>query len=121
MPKYNFSCEKCKIESHAFVPAKVHTIKCPSCGAEMVRLLPNINSPTEVKEIVDPYLNKRLNKDHDLIMKERRRSHFLNVEIPRLIDTYSLETCLENGWLVYNDKGELVVNKNWIPSEKRKV
>lgn len=31
--------------------------------------------------------------------------------VPRLIQTHSLETALEEGWLVYNDKGELEIGK----------
>ena len=118
MPKYNFVCKDCKIEAHYYVSSKVESIDCPSCNNKMHRQLPQTNSPTQVKELIDPYLNKRLDKDHDSIMKERKRNHYIDVEIPRLIERYSIETCLENKWLIYNDKGELVVNKNWMPSEK---
>jgi hypothetical protein len=116
MPKYKFICESCKNESLKFVPTTVETIDCSICSAKMVRQFPNINSPTEVRELVDPYLNKRLNKDHDEIMKERRDNFYWEVEVPRLVEKYSLETCLEQQWLKYNDKGELVINK---PPSKR--
>jgi len=116
MPKYNFKCPSCDNKSTKFVPSTVETVDCSVCGSKMQRQLPNINSPTEVKEVVDPYLNKRLNKDHNDIMKARKANYFRDVEIPRLVEKYSLETCLEQRWLVYNDKGELVINKNWVPS-----
>ena len=84
----------------------------------MQKQMPTIGGPTEVRELVDPYLNKTHLKDQEIIMKDRRRNHFAEVEIPRLVDTYSVETCIENKWLVYNDKGELVINKDWVPSGK---
>lgn len=121
MPKYNFTCDSCENKLHKYVSTSIETITCPKCGQSMKRDLPTINSNSEVREVVDPYLNKRLNKDHNAIMSERKREHYLNVEIPRLIEKYSLETCLENKWLVYNDKGELVINKDWTPSKASKV
>jgi hypothetical protein len=117
MPKYNFVCESCSIKTHKYVSAKTETVVC-TCGKNMHRQLPVIEGQTEVRELIDPYLNKRHVKDQDTLLKDRRRTHFADVEIPRLVDTYSVETCLENKWLVYNDKGELVINKNWVPSGK---
>lgn len=115
MPKYNFTCKTCSFKTHKYVPTSVETSTCPECGQEMIRELPNINSQTEVREVVDPYTNKTWIKDQQEILKERRNKHFKEVEIPRLVETYSLETCLENKWLVYNDKGELTINKDWTP------
>lgn len=118
MPKYNFICDKCQTKVHKYVSVSVETLPCSICYQIMQRELPNTNAPTEVKELVDPYTNITWNKDHEAIMQERKRLHYVNVEIPRLVEKYSLETCLENKWLTYNDKGELIINKNWIPSSK---
>lgn len=115
MPKYNFTCTKCATKTHKYVPISVETITC-ECGEMMSRDLPNTNSPTEVRELVDPYTNITWGKDHEAVMKKRRDDHYWEVEVPRLVQTYSIETCLEQGWLIYNDKGELVVNK---PPSKR--
>jgi hypothetical protein len=115
MPKYNFTCPKCETKTHKYVPTTVEHIACV-CGEQMNRDLPNTNSATEVREIVDPYTNKRWGKDHEAVMKKRKEDHYWEVEVPRLVQTYSLETCLEQGWLIYNDKGELVINK---PPSKR--
>jgi len=82
----------------------------------MKRELPIISGQTEVREVIDPLLNKRHHKDQKEMLKERRREHFVNSEIPRLVDKYSIETCLENKWLIYNDKGELIINKDWVSS-----
>jgi hypothetical protein len=82
----------------------------------MDRQLPNTNAPTEIRELVDPYTNVTWGKDHEAVMKHRKETHYWEVEVPRLVQTYSIETCLEQGWLIYNDKGELVINK---PPSKR--
>lgn len=116
MPKYNFTCTKCLAKTHKYVPVKVETIACPTCGEQMNRDLPNTNSATEVRELVDPYTNVTWGKDHEAVMKQRREDHYWEVEVPRLVEKYSKETCLEQGWLIYNDKGELVINK---PPSKR--
>lgn len=116
MPKYIFTCPSCQKEEHKYTPSTVSTVECKECKAAMERNLPNTNSATEVRELVDPYTNITWGKDHEAVMKERRAQHFRDVEIPRLVDKYSIETCLENKWLVYNDKGELTINKNWVPS-----
>lgn len=116
MPKYNFTCNKCTTTTHKYVPVSVETLPCSVCGEVMTRNLPNTNSPTEVREVVDPYTNTTWGKDHELVMKNRKDTHFWEVEVPRLVQTYSTQTCLEEGWLVYNDKGELVIGK--APSKR---
>lgn len=116
MPKYVFACPKCKSEITAYVPSTVVEQQCQACLSMMERRLPNISGQTEVREVVDPYTNKRWGKDHEAVMKKRKEDHYWEVEVPRLVEQYSLETCLEQGWLIYNDKGELVVNK---PPSKR--
>lgn len=115
MPKYYFYCEKCNKRVHRYTSVSTTDIVC-ECGDSMIREMPHINGQTEVREIVDPYLNTTHNKDQKSIIEQRKEQHYWEVEVPRLIQTYSLETCLEQKWLVYNDKGELVVNK---PPSKR--
>lgn len=116
MPKYNFVCSACGHSLIRFVSVSVETYECPMCGQQMNRQFPNISDSTEVRELVDPYLNRRLNKDHKDLIKDRREKYYWEVEVPRLVQKYSLQTCLEQGWLKYNDKGELVINK---PPSKR--
>ena len=81
----------------------------------MVRQLPGSGSQV-VREVIDPYTNIRTAPDEKEQNKARKTEYFWEVEVPRLIQTYSLETCLEEKWLVYNEKGELVINK---PPSKR--
>lgn len=116
MPKYVFVCTSCRAETSKYVPVSKETIECSICGSTMERQLPKIDTPVQVREIVDPYTNKRWTKDQEELLKERREQYYWEVEVPRLIEKYSLQTCLEEGWLTYNDKGELVINK---PPSKR--
>lgn len=116
MPKYIFGCTSCQTKTHKYVPTNIEIIPCNVCGETMKREFPQTNAPTEVRELVDPYTNVTWGKDHEIVMKERKETHYWEKEVPRLVQTYSLETCLEQKWLVYNDKGELVINK---PPSKR--
>lgn len=116
MPKYVFKCPNCSGQTHKYVASTVEHVDCTTCGSQMNRQLPNIEGQTEVREVVDPYTNVTWGKDHEAVMKKRKEDHYWEVEVPRLVQTYSTETCLEQGWLIYNDKGELVINK---PPSKR--
>lgn len=116
MPKYNFVCEKCNTKKHKYVASTVETLPCEVCSETMFRELPKMDTPAEVREVVDPYTNRKWGKDHEAVMKQRRNDHYWTVEVPRLVEKYSLETCLEQQWLKYNDSGELVINK---PPSKR--
>lgn len=114
MPKYIFKCEKCEQLLEKFVPKLVKDIPC-SCGSNAYRQLPNI-AQQQVNETVDTYTGVKRDQNHVENIKERRDEHYWTVEVPRLIQTMSTETCIEQQWLVYNDKGELVINK---PPSKR--
>lgn len=115
MPKFRFVCDACKAEIEIFASPKKETSKCSACGGEMKRQFPG-NGSQRVREVIDPFTNVRTAPDEKEQNKARKTEYFWEVEVPRLIQTYSLETCLEEGWLVYNDKGELVINK---PPSKR--
>jgi hypothetical protein len=81
----------------------------------MQRQFPGSGSQV-TKEVVDPFTNVRTASDEKQQNKDRKTEHFWENEVPRLIQTYSIETCLEEKWLIYNDKGELVINKS--PSKR---
>jgi hypothetical protein len=114
MSKYRFLCQ-CGEEVERFVPLSREEIDCPKCHGKMKRQLPR-NGSQKVREVVDSYTNVRQEEDQKKKTQDRRTEHFWEVEVPRLVQTYSLQTCLEEGWLIYNDKGELVINK---PPNKR--
>lgn len=116
MAKYRFQCEKCSTIVERYASVKTEALPCKECGGNTTRLFPNIGSQ-KVTEIVDPFLNIRHDVDHRKQLEDRRIEHFWDVEVPRLVQTYSTQTCLEEGWLVYNEKGELVIGK---PQKKSK-
>ena len=110
MPKYRFTCVPCNKEYERFASPRQEILPCPLCKTDMHRELPSAGSQA-VTEIVDSFTGVRNEDDQKLKTKDRRQEHFWEVEVPRLVQPYSLQTCLEEGWLVYNDKGELVVGK----------
>lgn len=116
MAKYRFQCEKCSAVAERYASASVEALPCKECGANAKRLFPNIGSK-KVTETIDSFLGTRQEEDYRKQLEDRRIEHFWDVEVPRLIQTYSTQTCLEEGWLVYNEKGELVIGK---PKKKSK-
>jgi len=116
MPKYKFKCPACNEEREKYTSKDIEEVPCHKCeGQPMFRQLPTITGQ-EVRETVDPILNTKWKQDHKQIIKDRHDDHYWEVEVPRLVQKYSVETCLEQQWLIYNEKGELVINK---PPKKR--
>lgn len=118
MAKYRFQCEKCSYVFERYTSTSVEVLSCKECGADAKRLFPNIGCK-KVTETVDPYLNVRHEEDHKKQLQDRRSQYFWQVEVPRMVQSgiYSTETMLAEGWLVYNEKGELVIGK---PQKKSK-
>lgn len=115
MPKFRFKCSNCNIEMEKYVSIKTESLSCASCSKEMTRQFPS-NGSQKVLEVVDQFTNVKHTPDQVKEDKARKTEYFWEVEVPRLIQTYGIQTCLEEKWLVYNDKGELVINK---PPSKR--
>jgi len=115
MPKYHFICDSCKADIERYASIKTEESKCPTCSGTMKRQFPNIGSQV-VKEVVDKFTNTKHTINQKAEDAERKQDHFWTVQVPRLVQEYGIQTCLEEKWLVYNDKGELVINK---PPSKR--
>jgi len=112
-----FYCLACKNKQAFYVSSQTNNKPCAKCkDGVMERQLPNISSP-DVKELVDSYTNIHLPADNKEILEARRSEYFWKVEVPRLVNDYPLEECLKQGWLVYNEKGELVLQTK--PPHKR--
>lgn len=109
MPKYTFHCDVCGKSKQIFTSVSTKETSC-DCGSNMLRQMPNI-AVQRVTEVMDSYTNTTRDQDHNNMIKTRRDDHYWKIEVPRLIETHSIETSLENGWLVYNEKRELVINK----------
>ena len=115
MPKYRFLCSACGLEQTKLSSVDVLHIACSNCGKPSDRQLPVILGQ-QVNEVVNDYTGTNVNQNQKELLAKRRDDHYWEVEVPRLVERYSIETCIENGWLVYNDKGELTINK---PPSKR--
>lgn len=115
MPKFRFKCEECSNEVERYTSPSKSNIECPKCHKKMLQQFPGSGSQ-KVREVIDSFTNVRTAPDEKQQNQARKTEYFWEVEVPRLIQTYSLQTCLEEGWLVYDDKGELVINK---PPSKR--
>lgn len=113
MAKYRFQCEKCSTIVERYVSVSTEAVSCKECGVDAKRLFPNIGSK-QVTELIDPFLNIRHEEDHKKQLENRRSAHFWQTEVPRFVESgiYSIETMLSEGWLVYNEKGELVIGKS---------
>jgi len=117
MAKYKYQCGNCGVVIEMYASKEVEVIKHGECGGWATRLFPNIGSK-KVTETVDPYLSIRHEEDHKKQLEDRRTEYFWEVEVPRFVQSgiYSMETMLAEGWLVYNEKGELVIGK---PKKKK--
>lgn len=117
MPKFRYLCSHlpCANELERYASPSQTQVECPKCHQPMNQQFPGSGSQV-VREVVDDFTNVRTASDEKAQNQARKTEYFWEVEVPRLIQTYSLETCLQEKWLTYNDKGELVVNK---PPSKR--
>lgn len=108
MPKYTFTCEKCGSSIQKYTSVNTNVINC-ECGQAMLRNMPNL-SGIKTTEIVDKLLNKKHVADQENAMKDRKLQYYWEVEVPKMVNsgTYSLETMLEQGWVYYNEKQELI-------------
>lgn len=116
MPKFTFVCEECEHSLQKHTNKKTFKVECPMCGSDANRQLPKIADP-EVRETVDSYTGRKWKQDQKELLKERRDDYYWSVEVPRLVQKYSLETCLEQGWVWIDDEGKLHVHTK--PPHKR--
>ena len=75
----------------------------------MNRAMPKL-SAVKTTETVDKLTNRKHMQDHNSIIKERKADYYWEVLVPDMVNsgTYQLDTMLEQNWVYYNEKGELV-------------
>lgn len=119
MAKYRFRCEECLAVIERYASTSMEVLPCKDCGASATRLFPNIGSK-KVTELVDTFLGIHQEDDQRKQLENRRSEHFWQTEVPRFVQSgiYSTETMLAEGWVVYNERGEMVVAKG--PPQKKK-
>lgn len=107
MPKYTFICDKCSKSIQKYLSPSQRFNQC-ECGQTVERQLPKIPAP-KTTENVDKMSNRKHVADQANQMKERKLTYYWEVEVPNMVNSgiYSIETMLEQGWVYYNEKGEL--------------
>lgn len=116
MPKYTYKCSSCDKELQKFAGIKDSIIDC-DCGEVMSRCMPKIKSP-KVTEVIDKYLNKKHVEDQKSKLQERKLDYYWKHEVPNMVDsgTYALDTMLEQDWVYYDEKGNLITRT--VPPQK---
>jgi len=109
MPKYTFKCHNCGRERQEIVSISTTEITCGDCDSGMLRQMPTLNGPSEVRETVNEYTGTTWRKDQKEILNERQQNYLWEVEIPRKVASgvYSTETMLEMGWVYIDDDGKI--------------
>ena len=106
MPKFTFICSSCDHSMQKFTSLSKKTVKCKKCGKDAQQQLPKL-ARSEVREVVDSYTGKKWRQNQKEMLDERRDEYYWSVEVPRLVQKYSLETCLEQGWVWVDDEHKL--------------
>ena len=110
MPKYIFKCSTCGRETTKYTASSVKFLTCDdSCSSIMHRLMPKLRGLKNT-ETIDKFTDKKHIDDHAAILKERKADYYWEVTVPELVNsgTYTMETMLEQDWVYFNEKGELV-------------
>lgn len=109
MPKYTFACPKCESLEQKITDISTNNIKCHVCGSDMVRQMPILKG-LKTTEVIDKYTNKKHTVDQKEKLTERKLDYYWAIEVPKLVNSgiYELGTMLQQGWVYYNEKGELV-------------
>lgn len=109
MPKYKFICSNCGTSKTELVSVSVVTLGCSQCSNQMMRQMPILNGPSEVRETINSHTGATWRKDQKDILAARQESYLWTVEIPRKVasGTYTLETMLELGWVHVDDDGKI--------------
>ena len=107
MPKFSFTCSSCSKTFQKYVSLKTTILDC-ECGAKAERQMPHL-APTETREIIDPITGRKWKDNQQALLKERKEDYFWKIEVPRLVRTHCLETCLSEGWAYIDDHGKVCV------------
>lgn len=118
MPKYTFKCPDCESYEQRITDISTEKITCHHCGKVMSRQMPVLKG-IKSTEVVDKYTGKKHVEDHKEKVSERKADYYWSVEVPKLVNSgiYELGTMLQQGWVEFNEKGELIINTK-PPSKK---
>jgi copper chaperone CopZ len=119
MPKYTFKCGSCPLKEQLYVSSLTKRIICGNCGDDMYRQLPTLSGKSDVKETVDSYTGIVHVEDQRALIEQRSDEHYWTIEVPRLVNSgqYSVETMLEMGWIILDEKNQVQINR--VPPHRR--
>ena len=109
MPKYTFACPHCDSLEQKITDISTNKVVCHHCGKEAIRQMPILKG-IKSTEVIDKYTGKKHVEDHKEKISERKADYYWSVEVPKLVNSgiYELGTMLQQGWVYYNEKNELV-------------
>lgn len=100
MPFYRYHCETCGIEKQRLLSsekAQGHAEACPTCGRPLALKL---GRPEALgKETADEYRGKSIDLDLKQKLGDRARQHFLDHDLPRIIEREGKEFGIRQGFL----------------------
>lgn len=99
MPKYNFKCSECKNETLIFTIDKdnYEIPVCDSCNKPMKK---GISKPKPIiKKQRDKVRGKNVKENVNEDLKKRSHEHFVEYEMPDLIEKYGRKTAERLGWV----------------------
>jgi len=100
MPFYRYYCETCGFEKQKLLnPDRVsgYAEDCPSC---VKPLAPKLGRPEALgKETADEYRGKSIDLDLKHKLGERAGQHFLEHDLPRIIEREGKEFAIRQGFL----------------------
>lgn len=100
MPFYRYHCETCGIEKQRLLSpdkVRVHKESCPVCGKPLALKL---GRPEALgKETADEYRGKSVDLDLKQKLAERSKRHFLEHDLPRIIEREGKEFAIRHGFL----------------------
>jgi hypothetical protein len=108
MPKYTYLCPNGH-RDQIFADHDRKECVCTTCGEIAKRQMPKL-AGQETRELIDKHLGTVWKQDQKEMVQERKADFFWEVEVPRMVNSgiYSLETMLENQWVYYDEKNNLV-------------
>jgi len=107
--KMTFKCPNCEAKKSVYSNT-TETIVC-DCGSNMSRVYTIASDQSSTaKERRCEIFNVNLLNDHEKVLKWRSDEHYWTVLVPEFVASgkYPIREMLDNGWIYYDDKGNIV-------------
>lgn len=109
MPRYTFKCPHCESYEQKITDISTKEITCHHCGKVMSRQMPILKG-IKTTEVIDKYTGVTHVADHKQQLTERKEDFYWSIEVPKLVNSgiYELGTMLQQGWVYYDEKHNLI-------------